>query len=379
MTIELDDTDKLHVLMADAHDNFGIEFKSADINTGMWRFEPITDNCIRYGLGAIKGTGRSAIDAIVQARGDTPFKSLFDFSHRVDRQKVNKRAMEALIKAGAFDALHPHRAQTLAALPLAVEWADDQLANANQLGLFDLLDESSVHGSGAQEPAMPDTEPWSPRERLMHEKAALGFYLSGHLFDEVETEVRQFVSRKITDLVDSKDPVVVAGVINELRVINGQRGKVGLFKLDDKSQYIEAVVDEKLLLASKDLLQDDAVVIVQGRIQPDRFSGGLRLNVQQIWDVAAARARFGRYLSVTLFEPRSLPPLHEVLSTWPARELESPEGQMQVGLRIRYRWMNNQASAEIDLGPSVRFWPCDEALKRWAALAHQGIARIVYA
>jgi len=375
MTIESDDTDKLNVLLADARDNFGLEFRAPDINSGTWRFEPISDRCIRYGLGAIKGTGRNAIEAIVAAR-DTPFKSLFDFAHRVDRQKVNKRAVEALIKAGAFDALHPNRAQTLAALPLAVEWADNQLANANQLGLFDLFEDESAHGSSAQEPPMPDMLAWRPRERLMHEKAALGFYLSGHLFDEVETEVRQFASRRIGDLVDSKDPVLVAGVINDLRIINGHRGRVALFKLDDKSQYIEAVLDEKLLLANKDLLQDDAVVIVQGKVQPDRFSGGLRLNIQQLWDMAAARARFGRFLSVTF--QGHLPPLAEILARWPVCQVETPEGNTSLGLRIRYHCLNQSAKADIDLGPNVRFWPSDDALRHWAGLAHQGLAKVVY-
>ena len=118
MTIELDDTDKLKVLLNDAK-QFGISFEPPDINRGVYRFEPINDKSLRYGLGAIKGTGQGAIEAIVAARDGTgeregegggPFRSLFDFAARVDRQRVNKRAVEALVKAGAFDALHPDRA-----------------------------------------------------------------------------------------------------------------------------------------------------------------------------------------------------------------------------------------------------------------------------
>ena len=118
MTIELDDTDKLKVLLNDAK-QFGISFEPPDVNRGVYRFEPINDKSLRYGLGAIKGTGQGAIEAIVAARDGTgeregegggPFRSLFDFCARVDRQRVNKRAVEALIKAGAFDALHPDRA-----------------------------------------------------------------------------------------------------------------------------------------------------------------------------------------------------------------------------------------------------------------------------
>ncbi len=137
LTVESDDTDKLRVLWNDAR-GFGVELLAPDVNQGVHRFEPVDDKTIRYGLGAIKGTGAGAIQAIVAARSEGgPFTSLFDFCARVDRQRINKRVVEALIKAGAFDALHPDRARTLASVGLAFEWADTQAANADQGGLFD--------------------------------------------------------------------------------------------------------------------------------------------------------------------------------------------------------------------------------------------------
>src|SRR5205085_2198575 len=163
-------------------------FDPPDVNSGVYRFEPAPgragDKLIRYGLGAVKGTGQGAIEAIVAAReGQTeaspvagPFRSLFDFAKRVDRTRVNKRVVEGL-------------------------------------GL---------------------------------EKTAIGFFLSGHLFDENEAEVRQFCKRRIADLIDSREPQVLAGIVSDLRVINGQRGRVAIFKLDDKSDAIEAVANEEL-------------------------------------------------------------------------------------------------------------------------------------
>ena len=302
MTIEADDTDKLKVLLADAK-LFGITFDAPDVNAGTLRFEPVADKRIRYGLGAIKGTGAGAIEAIVAARegadgaGGGPFHSLFDFCARVDRQRVNKRVVEALIKAGAFDKLHPDRAATLASVGLAFEWADTQAANEGQGGLFDFAD---THGSSAQEPALVNVAPWSIREQLTHEKTAIGFYLSGHLFDAYADEVRRFSKRAIADLVDSREPQVVVGIVTDLRVINGQRGRVGIFKLDDGTEQVEAVVNEELLDASRELLKEDELLIAQGKLQPDRFSGGLRLNANALWDLPAARARFGRYLSVQI-------------------------------------------------------------------------------
>ncbi|MFY9511103.1 MAG: DNA polymerase III subunit alpha, partial [Rubrivivax sp.] len=377
MTIEADNTDKLKVLLADAK-LFGISFDPPDVNRGSLRFEPVADKRIRYGLGAVKGTGAGAIEAIVAARegeGGAPFRSLFDFCARVDRQRVNKRVVEALIKAGAFDSLHADRASTLASVGLAFEWADTQLAHADQGGLFDFGD-SDAHGSSTQEPEMVAVEPWGIRERLVLEKTAIGFYLSGHLFDACADEVRRFARRAIGDLVDSREPVLVAGIVGELRVVNGQRGRVAIFKLDDGSETIEAVANEELLDANRETLKEDELVVVQGKLQPDRFSGGLRLNVNQLWDLPAARARFGRHLAVDL--NGGMPPLADVLRLWPVRRQDSEAGELVQGLAIRFKLRRSLASAELDLGDDARFWPCDEALARWKNIAEGGKAEIVY-
>ena len=378
MTIEADNTDKLRVLLADAK-LFGIAFDPPDVNQGTLRFEPVGDRRVRYGLGAIKGTGAGAIEAIVAARegrdgeGGGPFRSLFDFCARVDRQRVNKRVVEALVKAGAFDALHPDRASALAGVGLAFDWADTQAAHADQGGLFDFGD---AHGSSTQEPALPGVEPWTIRERLTHEKAAIGFYLSGHLFDACRDEVRRFARRAIADLVDTREPVLLAGIVSELRVVNGQRGRVAIFKLEDGSEVIESVANDELIDAHRDLLRDDELVIVQGRLQPDRFSSGLRLNVNQLWDLPAARARFGRYLAVDI--NGAMPPVAEVLRLWPVRRVESDQGELVQGLGVRLRLRRRAAIAELDLGDDARFWPSDEALARWKSLAEGGVASIVY-
>jgi DNA polymerase-3 subunit alpha len=380
MTVEMDDTDKLKVLLDDAR-SFGIEFEPPDINLGSYRFEPISDQRVRYGLGAVKGTGQGAIEAIVAARegvsgqGGGPFRSLFDFCARVDRQRVNKRVVEALIKAGAFDALHADRAAALASVGLAFEWADAQEVHALQAGLFD-FDDGEAHGSLAQEPGLATAEPQTLRERLMLEKTALGFFLSGHLFDEHGRELRRFVRQRIGEAADSREPQLLAGIVGGLRVVNGQRGKAAIFRLDDGSGSMETVVQEDKLDSLGEPLSDDTLLIAQGRVQLDRFSGGLRFNVQQLWSLPAARARFGRHLALPL--GTRLPPLSDVLQTWPARILATEHGEISQGLPIRVQVSRQLASAEIDLGETARFWPCDEALARWQQLAEGGAAQIVY-
>ncbi|MFN6994145.1 MAG: DNA polymerase III subunit alpha [Aquincola tertiaricarbonis] len=377
MCIETDDTDKLKVLLNDAQTNFDIRFEPPDVNSGTYRFEPIDDKTVRYGLGAIKGTGQGAIEAIVAARAQGgPFRSLFDFCARVDRQRINKRVVEALIKAGAFDKLHPDRASALASVSLALDWADTQAAHADQGGLFDFDDS---HGSSTQEPPLVPAEPWSVKERLTLEKTAIGFYLSGHMFDQSEAEVRQFVRREIADLGDSRDPQVVAGIVGDLRIVNGNRGRVAIFKLDDKSGFIEAVADEKTLDANKELLRDDELLVIQGRVQPDRFSGGLRLNVQQVWDLPTARCRFGRYLQVKLGSAGldALQPLAALVQEFPARRLVTEEGERLQGLPVRLALQREQAVGVVDLGDAGRFFPSDAALERWLRSVPGG-ATVVY-
>jgi len=372
MSVALDDTDKLKIFHDDAV-KLGLTFEPPNINTCNYRFEPVADKVVRYGLGAVKGTGQSAVEAIIEARNEGgPFKSIFDFAARVDRSRINKRTVEALIKAGAFDLLHPERSEVVASIGLAFEYADTQAAHADQGGLFDFDDS---HGASTTEPDLVAAKPWSIKERLSLEKIALGFYLSGHLFDQSGSEVRKFARREIADLIDTREPQVLAGIVGDLRVINGQRGRVAIFKLDDKSEMIEAVANEELLNANKDLLKDDELVIILGKAQPDRFSGGMRLNVQQVWDLPTARCRFGKYLRVEV--NGSVPPVAEVLRDHPSRRVETEEGTVTQGLPVRLVLHREGASGELDLGDEGRFYPSDAALERWLEGSH-GKSAVIY-
>ncbi len=387
MTVEMDNTDKLKVLHQDALRE-GMTFEPPDVNRGGYRFEPVSDTLIRYGLGAIKGTGQQAIEAIVAARegrgggaaGDErgPFTSLFDFCRRIDRTRVNKRTVEALIRAGAFDALHMNRAALAAALDLAFDYAAANEANANQGGLFDLMDDG--HGSSAQEPALPNVIPWGVKERLSLENTAIGFYLSGHLFDEVEREVRQFVKRRIDDLVDSREPQLLAGIVGDFRVINGQRGRLALFKLDDKSASIDARAEEGLIQQHRNLLKDDEFIVVMAKAMPDRFSGGMQLNITQIWDLPTARCRFGKFLRVAVNGPS--PDVRRLLTEYPPQVEHTEHGDLLRGLPVRLlverRAEKGGVMAQVQLGDDARFFPSDAALASWMAQADEGRAAIVY-
>ena len=387
LTLEMDDTDKLKLLVEDAQ-RFGLEFEPPDVNLGGYRFEPVSERCIRYGLGAVKGTGQQAIEAIVAARQGQgagpragvvgPFCSLFDFCARIERGRLNKRTVEALVKAGAFDRLHPDRAAALASVELAFDFAQAQQANALQGGLFDLPGQAGGHGASDQEPALAEAPPWSVRERLTHEKAALGFYFSGHLFDQAADEVRRIARTPLANVAESREPQLLAGIVSDLRVINGQRGKVAIFKLDDRSAVLEASADDALLQAHRHLLQDDELVLLQVLVQPDRFSGGLRLKVQQVWDLPAARCRFGKYLRVAV-GPTQRPEVAALLQAHPPRRHQTELGEVLRGLPLRLEVEFETVRATLQLDPQrAQCYPCDAALAAWRTQAHQQRAEVVY-
>ncbi|MEI6761653.1 MAG: DNA polymerase III subunit alpha [Betaproteobacteria bacterium] len=387
MTVEMDDTDKLKVLFEDAL-RMGLSFEPPNVNRGTHAFEPVSNQVIRYGLSAIKGTGQQAIDAIVAAREGRgvgpladearPFTSLFDFCARVDRSRINKRTVEALIKAGAFDTLQRHRASLLASVDLAFDFGAAMLANANQTSLFDMDDDA--HGASTQEPELLPATPWGVREQLTMEKAAVGFYLSGHLFDESAAEVRGFAKRQIADLIDTREPQLLAGIITDFRIINGQRGKLGLFKLDDKSGLVDARADEALLAAHRQLLKDDELVVVMGKLQPDRFSGGVQLTVTQIWSLEQARCRFGKYLRVAV--NGGAPDVARLLAAHPPQREMSEQGELLRGLGLRLSLRREgevgAVSVDLQLGDKALFYPSDAALASWRAQADEGRAVVVY-
>ncbi|MEY4295794.1 MAG: polymerase subunit alpha, partial [Pseudomonadota bacterium] len=402
MTVEMGDTDKLKVLFEDAQRN-GVMFEAPDVNRGVHDFVPVTDTLIRYGLGAVKGTGRQAIEAIVAARetdGEGAFKSLFDFMRRVDKSKLNKRTVEALIKAGAFDSLHPNRAASLASVDLAFDFADAQSKNANQVGLFDMGGDD--HGASDQEPPIAEAIPWGIGQQLGLEKTALGFFMSGHLFDAAGSEVRQFVTKSIAELEGSsegysRDVVLLAGIVSDLRVINGQRGKLAIFKLDDKSAVMEATADEALINVHKELLVDDSLIIVQAKVQPDRFSGGFRLSINKMWDLASARCRFGKYLAIKVKQKSPsditvghiqyglqgiLESMRSIMKDFPPKRELTDQGEFFKGLGIRFEVEKYSesvgATAQLQLGENARFFPSDAALASWYAAVDSSAVKLVY-
>ncbi|HXN14791.1 MAG TPA: DNA polymerase III subunit alpha, partial [Usitatibacter sp.] len=272
----MDDTDKVQVLYDDARAQ-ALEILAPDINASDYRFVPLDQTRIRYGLGAVKGTGEQAIQSIVAGRAAAgPFVDLADFCRRVDRRLVNRRAMEALIRAGAFDRLQPNRASLAASLGAAIELAERGEQFAQQENLF------GAAGGAPEALELLRAPPWSERERLQNEKQSLGFYLSGHPFNAYREELRRFARTPLAQLAAQYEPVTVAGVIHAVAMRNSRRGRMAVLTLDDASARVDVVVFGELFQQKRAVIQEDQVVVVQGKVALDEFSGGLRMSADKL-------------------------------------------------------------------------------------------------
>ncbi len=361
LSADMDDTDKVHIFYQDCLAN-GLEVLPPDVNTSEYRFVPVDERRIRYGLGGIKGTGEAAIAEIVQARSGGPFADLFDFCRRVDRRVVNRRVIESLVRAGAFDSLTDHRASLLASVGVAMEYAEQHHRCANQNSLFNLLDDGPDQRIGLVEAA-----PWSDKERLLNEKASLGFYFSGHLFSAYRAEVGGIVKTRLKDLAPQQQPVLLAGVVGAIRTQMTRRGKMAFVSLDDATAQVEVAVFSELFDAHRDILKEDQLLLVEGKVSRDDYSGGLRIGADRLYDLAAARTHFAKSMRLVCDGKASTAKLMELLS--PYRNGGCP-------VAVSYR--NGAASCEVELGEGWRVHLHDNLLHSLADWLDAGNVSISY-
>ncbi|HWS74167.1 MAG TPA: DNA polymerase III subunit alpha [Quisquiliibacterium sp.] len=294
LSSEMDDTDKLQFFVADAKAN-GVQVLPPDINASGYRFQPVSDRAIRYGLGAVKGSGESAVMNILKAREQGPYRDLYEFCTRIDRKIVNRRTLEALARAGAFDSLEPDRARVLANVGKAMEAAEAAAAAADQVSLFDAGD---VEGGAPIE--WENVAPWSERQRLQEEKAALGFFLTGHLFQGFEAEVRRFARTKLADLQPAQQPQWIAGIVASQRTQMSRRGKMSIVMLDDGSGAVELTLYNETFERYRTLIRDDELLVIQAKVSRDDYSGGQRVVAERVLGLTEARQEFGKRLLIRL-------------------------------------------------------------------------------
>ena len=362
-------TDKVVILIEECR-SMKLRLDAPDVNTSDFQFTVNDGGRIVYGLGAIKGVGEGPVEAIVEARASGPFKDLFDFCARVDLKRINKRTLEALIRCGALDRLGPHyhdearawqasinrnRSVLLAAMEEAVQ-AAEQTARSADSGHMDLFggvfaDEDADVYAGYQR-----VRELSIKERLRGEKETLGLYLTGHPIDEYEGEVRRFARQRINDLKPARGSQTVAGLIVNLRVMKNKRGdKVGFVTLDDRSGRIEASLFADAFAEAQSLLQTDALVVIEGEVSQDDFSGGLRLRARRVLSLQEARTALAESLRLQL-DGRELKP--QTLR-WLGEQLARHRG----GCPLTVSYRRADARALLQFGDQWRIDPSDTLIQ----------------
>ncbi len=357
-----DDTDKIKSLIEDAR-HHGLTVLAPDLNASEAHFVPVRHtklagraDAIRYGLCAVKGTGGAAIESIVAARRNGPYKDVFDLCARIDKRLVNRRVIEALVRAGAFDSLsaegRPGRASVFASIGRAMDAAEHAELHANQVSLFGGPEDHAHRPEPVRMPA------WAEKQALAEEKLALGFYFSGHLFKGYETEVRRFARTSISALVASREPQTVAGIVSACRTTMTRRGKMLIVTLDDASGQLEVTVYNQLFDAHRNRLREDELVILTGVVKNDDFSGGMRMAADSVLDLAMARGRFARGLHLSMNGASDAVRLRQLLSAYRAVQGSTNDAPVDPGCRITISYCTSHATpgarCEIDLGDGWR-------------------------
>jgi DNA polymerase-3 subunit alpha len=376
LSSDMDDTDKVQTFWRDALEN-DVAVLPPDVNASGFRFEPVADRytekglpprTMRYGLGAVKGTGQAAVEDIVRAREEGgPFKDLFDFCRRVGRNSVNRRTIEALIRAGAFDGITDNRAAILASVPMAMDAAEQTARSANQNSLFgdDTGDVVALE--------LAKVAPWDLHMRLTEEKAALGYYFSGHLFDAWRDEVRSIVPLQLTRLEPSRELQWMVGVLAGTRTLMTRRGKMMFAVLDDGSAQVEVSIFGELLDKHRNRLREDQLIIIQGKVTNDEYSGGMRIVADAIFDLQLAREARAKALRIRLEGQTDAATLRQLLNPYRAE----PENGIP-GTPVEITYLRDNFLCTVRLGEEWRVRMADALFERLNALGRPDAVEVLY-
>ncbi len=358
MSSELQNTDKIVVFIEECR-AMKLVLKLPDVNVGEYMFTVNGRGEIIYGLGAIKGLGEGPIESIIAARNSGgPFTSLFDFCARTDARKVNKRALEALIKAGAFDQLGVDRAILMASMQDAVQ-AAEQAATNQDSGMLDLFGDvvpTSSSGSDVYKD-FRNARPWTTRQRLEGEKDTLGLYVTGHPIDDYESELRSYVPNRIVDLKADRQEQTIAGLVVSMRTMKNKRGdNMAFVLLDDRSARIEVTLFADAYSEHREKLIKDALLVIEGQVSYDDYSGGLKMRGKNVRTLLDARSQAVKALELQLDESDFGADFRAEFQ----RLLADHRGECQVVIAYRRRG----ASANLRLPETWRVQPSDELLQR---------------
>jgi DNA polymerase-3 subunit alpha len=370
LSADMHNTEKVVTLIEECR-SMKLRILAPDVNNSEFMFTVDDEGRIVYGLGAIKGVGEGPVEAIVECRAEGgPFKDLFDFCNRVDLKRINKRTLEALIRGGALDRLGPffsdeakayqagidrNRATLLAAMEEAIQ-AAEQTARSHDSGHMDLFGGLFAEPEADVYVNHRNAKEMSLKERLKGEKDTLGLYLTGHPIDEYEGEVRRFARQRIVELRPARDTQIIAGLIVNLRVMKNKKGdKMGFITLDDRSGRIEASLFADAFNAAHALLQTDTLVVVEGEVSHDDFSGGLRLRAKRVLSLEEARTGLAESLRMKVD--------HSALQGDRLRWLAELCGRHRGSCPLTLDYSGSDAKAVLQFGDQWRIAPADALIQ----------------
>lgn len=357
MTADMDNTDKV-VSLVDECLRMGLKINPPDINSGLYHFHVNDKGEIVYGIGAIKGVGEGSIEAIVDARNQGGvFKDIFELCARTDLRHINRRVLEKLTYAGAFDRLGPHRAAILHSIHDALQ-AADQHAKAEKIGQGDMFgvlaaEPEQVEHAYANAPALPE------QVLLNGERETLGLYLSGHPITQYLSELSHYTgASRLSEIVptDWSKTITVAGLIQNPKIRLTKRGtRLGLCFLDDRSGRLELMFFNDVLEKYQPLLVKDTIVIATGQVSVDDFNGGLRMSVKELITLSEAREKYVRGIAIAVDAEKLTTRLLQQL-----RQTINPYKNGSVPIHLYYR--HPGVYTRIRFGTTWRITPNDSLL-----------------
>ncbi len=338
LSSEMANTDKIVVFIEECR-AMGLTIRPPSVNESAFRFVANDAGEVIYGLGAIRGVGEGPVASLLAAReADGGFKDLFDFCRRIDLRKLNKRALEALVRAGALDDQGANRAVIMASLENAVAAAEQQARN-DDCGMVDLFgDVLEAAPSGDWSEAIE----WSEDERLQAEKETLGLYLTGHPIDQYEAELSRLVTCRLAELQPTRrgQNTTVAGLLMGHRIMKGARGSRAFLTIDDRTARVEVTVFSEVLEQVKPLLSSDSVLVIEGEVSMDEYAGMLKVVAKSIQPLVDARTRLSKGLELTIPVALGLRGVHD-LTEWLQTQRQA-EGAM-----LRFRVQHPAAQATL--------------------------------
>ena len=369
LSSDMDNTDKVTLFFDDAKAQ-DITILAPSINHSEYKFTVNSTGQIVYGLGAIKGVGEAALQIICTER-DTQgkFTDLFEFCQRINSRKVNRKVLEALAKSGALDDFKQERSVLLASLNKALKSAE-QMTRNQDIGQTDLF---AIDNTTITTAEYIQAAPWNEKRRLEAERESLGLFLSGHPLRRYQSELTQLVSCKIKEFtVNRERNLKIAGIIISVRHLNTRRGeRMAIIVLDDRSGRTEVAVFSEMYQKFRELLIKDNIVVVEGVVQQDRFTGGYRFNTNSILSLIQARNSYAKGILLSLQKDTNAAATIKLL-----QQTLLPYKGGHCNLLIDYQ--HDGTVVRLNLGAAWKVKPADELLDSLTELVGEDKIMVIY-